>query len=92
MLDQEAPVDAQRQQIIDTIAVLLARILQTEMTITGDTRLMDEIGLSSSLVLQLLLDLEDELEIQIDVEEMDEDETETVGDLGDYIVAHSVPL
>ncbi|MEE3921412.1 phosphopantetheine-binding protein [Micromonospora sp. BRA006-A] len=52
---------------------------------------MDDLGLSSSLGLELLLSLEDELEIQIDVEELDEDRMATLGDLADYITANSTP-
>jgi len=52
---------------------------------------MDELGLSSSLGLELLLELEEELSIQIDVEELDNEQMHTVGDLATYIATHSIP-
>jgi acyl carrier protein len=52
---------------------------------------LDELGLNSSLGLELLLELEGELAIQIDVEELDQEEMYTVGDLADYIAGHSIP-
>ncbi|KWV33157.1 MULTISPECIES: phosphopantetheine-binding protein [Micromonospora] len=73
------------------MTTLLTRMLKPEAPVTERTQLMDELGLSSSLALELLLELEDELEIQIDVEDLDEDRMTTVGDLADYITEHSTP-
>jgi acyl carrier protein len=82
---------ALRQQVVETMTTLLKRILQHDLPITEEMRLMDELGLSSSLGLELLLELEEELLIQIDVEELDQEEMYTVGDLADYIAGHSIP-
>lgn len=92
MLDQDRDIDPQlRKRVSDSMAALLTRMLRRDAPVTDDSRLMDELGLSSSLALELLLDLEEELEIQIDVEELDQDEMHTVGDLADYIAANSIP-
>jgi acyl carrier protein len=69
---------------------LLPRLLQRDVEVTDSSRLMDELGLSSSLALELLLTLEEELDIQINVEELDEGEMQTVGDLTNFIAAHSI--
>lgn len=80
-----------RQRVYESMPNLLVRILRRDVTVTEDMRLMEELGLSSSAGLELLLELEEELEIQIDIEELDQDETQTVGDLADYIAGHSIP-
>ena len=80
-----------RGQIVESLTALLARMLRPDAPITEQTQLMDELGLSSSLALELLLALEDELEIQIDVEDLDEDQMTTLADLADYIASNSTP-
>jgi acyl carrier protein len=52
---------------------------------------MEELGLSSTLGLELMLELEDQLLILIDVEEMDQDSMNTVGDLATFVAGHSRP-
>jgi acyl carrier protein len=49
----------------------------------------DELGLSSSLGLELLLEVEEALGIQIDVEALRPDELRTVGELATFIAGHS---
>jgi acyl carrier protein len=55
-----------------------------------DSRLFDELGLSSSKTLELLLELEETLEIQIDVEEIDQDDLETIGTLASFVATHAL--
>ena len=52
---------------------------------------MEELGLSSTLGLELMLELEDQLLILIDVEEMDPDSMRTVGDMATFVASHSQP-
>ncbi|WP_089157741.1 phosphopantetheine-binding protein [Micromonospora sp. NBS 11-29] len=80
-----------REQVVVSLTALLTRMLRVEGPITEQTQLMDELGLSSSLALEVLLALEDELEIQIDVEDLDEDQMATLADLADHITDHSTP-
>jgi acyl carrier protein len=54
-------------------------------------RLMEELGLSSTLGLELMLELEDQLLILIDVEEMDPECMTTVGDMATFVASHSRP-
>lgn len=92
MADLDTEMDPElRKQVFETMANLLTRILRRDSPITEESRLMDELGLSSSLSLELLLEMEDELEIQIDVEQLDQDNMVTAGDLADFIVTHSMP-
>jgi acyl carrier protein len=65
-------------------------VLQREISAISDGTRLDDLNVSSSDMLALVLRLEDELEIQVDVEEFDDADGETVGTLADYIARHSV--
>ena len=91
MTAQEAGLDGEfRQQVLDTMTTVLARLLDRTEPVTEDMRLM-ELGLSSTFGLELLLRLEDQLLILIDVELMDQDQMKTVGDLATFVAGHSRP-
>jgi len=80
-----------RPRIIDTMHTLLPRVLRREAPDTSEsTTLMDDLGLTSSTTLELLLELEDSLEIQINVEDIDEGDVTTLGALADYIAGHLI--
>jgi len=80
-----------RQHVVDTMITALTRLLDRTEPVTEDMRLMEELGLSSTLGLELLLEVEDQLLILIDVELMDQDQMKTVGDLATFIAGHSRP-
>jgi 3-oxoacyl-[acyl-carrier-protein] synthase III len=83
-------VTALRTQVVDTLGVLLGRMLGAGLTdMSEQTRLFDELGLSSSKTLELLLSLEDELDLQVDVEEIDRRDLASLGSLADFVVAHA---
>jgi acyl carrier protein len=80
-----------RDRVVGSIGTLLPRILKRDMAAPPeDSRLFDELGLSSSSTLELLLELEEALEIQIDVEEIDQDDLETVGTLASFVATHAL--
>jgi acyl carrier protein len=90
MTAQEADLDPEfRQRVVDTMTTALDRLLERSEPVTEDMRLMEELGLSSTLGLELMLELEDQLLILIDVEEMDQDSMKTVGDLATFVAGHS---
>ena len=92
MTAQEAGLDGEfRQQVLDTMTTVLARLLDRTEPVTEDMRLMEELGLSSTFGLELLLEVEDQLMILIDVEVMDADQMKTVGDLATFVAGHSRP-
>src|SRR5262249_39191090 len=92
MTAQDAGLDAEfRQRVAGTMIAVLARLLERDEPITEDMRLMEELGLSSTFGLELLLQLEDELAILIDVERMDTEQTATVGALATFIAGNSRP-
>jgi acyl carrier protein len=92
MAAQETSLDGEfRQQVVDTMITVLGRLLERPEAVTEDMRLMEELGLSSTLGLELLLELEDQLLILIDVELMDQDQMRTVGDMATFVAGHSRP-
>jgi acyl carrier protein len=89
---QEAGLDGEfRQTVVGTMTEVLTRLLNHPEPVTEDMRLMEDLGLSSTFGLELLLQVEDQLLILIDVELMDQDQMKTVGDLATFIAGHSRP-
>jgi acyl carrier protein len=92
MEEKRAMVTAEavpQHQVVESMIKLLARILRTDATITAETRLVDELGLTSSQGVELTLELEDDLSILIDVEDLDDEDASTVGELATYVATHS---
>jgi acyl carrier protein len=85
-----ADVSELRKQVVDSLGVLLGRMLGRELPdVSERTRLFDELGLSSSKTLELLLALEEDLDLQVDVEYIDRRDLASVGSLSDFVVAHA---
>jgi acyl carrier protein len=80
---------ADREIVVNAMADLLVRMLRLDRPVTESSKLADELGMSSSDGMQLILDLERDLSIMIDVEDLDQEEMATVGDLADFITAHA---
>jgi acyl carrier protein len=92
MATPETGVDAEfRKRVVDTMTTVLARLLGRTEPVTEDMRLMEELGLSSTFGLELLLELEDQLAILVDVELMDQEQMATVGDLATFVAGNSRP-
>jgi acyl carrier protein len=82
----------QRQRIVESMYPLLPQVLRREVPdASEDTRLMEDLGLTSATTLELLLELEESLEIQINVEDIAEDDVRTLGTLADFITANLLP-
>ncbi|MDU0289796.1 phosphopantetheine-binding protein [Saccharothrix longispora] len=92
MTAPDAQVDsALRERVVEAMTTVLKRLVEREEPITEDMHMADELGVSSSLGLELLLEVEEQLGIQIDVERMHPDELLTVGELATFIAGHSRP-
>jgi acyl carrier protein len=92
MTAQETGVDgASREQVLEAMTTILARLLQRTEPITENMGLMDELGLSSTLGLELLLGIEDQLDILINLERLGPAEMATVGDMATYVATHCQP-
>jgi acyl carrier protein len=86
-------VEGLRQQVVDSMDTLLPRVLRRDVpAVSPDTRLMEDLGLTSSSTLELLLELEEELEIQINVEDVDREDFASIGRLADFIAGHTLPV
>ena len=92
MTAPDAQVDsALRDRVVQAMTTVLKRLVERDEPITEDMHMADELGVSSSLGLELLLEVEEQLGIQIDVERMRPDELLTVGQLATFIAANSRP-
>ena len=92
MTAQEAGLDSEfRQTVVDTMCAVLASLLNRTDPVTENMRLMEELGMSSTLGLELMLELEERLEILIDVERMGQGDTTTVGAMASFVASHSQP-
>ena len=81
-----------RPRVVDSIRMLLPRVLRRQMPEpTERSRLMEDLGMSSSSTLELMLELEEDLALQIDVEDIDREDFATVGTLADFVVRHLIP-
>ncbi|GAA2698693.1 MULTISPECIES: acyl carrier protein [Actinoplanes] len=78
-VDRAAVVD----HVIDAVVAVLNR---DSVQVTEQTRLMDELGLDSTNVLELLMHLEDRLDIMIDSDTLEQHHFESVGTLADYVL------
>lgn len=91
--DTAAPSDPElRGRVVDSICTLLPRVLKREVSGAGETTtLMEDLGMSSTTALELVLELEEVLEREISVEDMDREDFNTVGTLADYISGNLLP-
>ncbi len=81
-----------RGRVVAATAALLPRVLRREVAPVGeDTRLMEDLGLTSASTLELLLELEEALGVEINVEDVEREDFATVGSLADYIAGHTLP-
>ncbi|HEV8559062.1 MAG TPA: phosphopantetheine-binding protein [Actinophytocola sp.] len=82
-----------RQRVVASIGTLLPQVLKRDLSaIPEDIRLFDELGLSSSKTLELLLALEEELGIEVDVDEIDRGDLVSIGAFADFVTQHATPL
>ncbi|WP_063836013.1 acyl carrier protein [Actinacidiphila yeochonensis] len=74
--------------VIGSVTAALARVLKRDPAeITPDTRLFDDLGLDSTSVLELLLELETELGCEFDSDSLEQEHFETVSSLAGYLSA-----
>ncbi|MGW4814161.1 acyl carrier protein [Kitasatospora cineracea] len=78
-----------RERIRRGIEDVLPRILGVELAdIPENACFFDDYGLTSSGIVELVLDIEETLAIQVDVEHLVIDDVRTVDSLTDYVVGH----
>ncbi|MFJ8442124.1 acyl carrier protein [Kitasatospora griseola] len=78
-----------RDRIRRGIEDVLPRVLGVELAdIPANACFFDDYGLTSSGIVELVLDIEETLAIQVDVEHLGIDDIRTVDSLTDYVVGH----
>jgi acyl carrier protein len=87
---------ALRGRIVEGILVVLPMVLSlgtdAAAGLSESTRLMDDLGITSAVTMELILELEDALEIQIDIEEMEPADVASISALADYAAGHVVVM
>ena len=87
---------ALRERIMESILVVLPNVLSldtgTAAVLSESTSLMDDLGMTSAVTMELILELEDALEIQIDIEEMQPADVASISALTDYVAGHIVVM
>ena len=82
---------AERERVMASIYTVLPEVLtadpESRPELSEQTRLMEDLGMTSVNTLELMLSLEDVLEIQIDVEEIQPNDVACLGALADFIAA-----
>ena len=81
-----------RAKIVDAVCGLLPDVLKREVEGAGEsTTLMEDLGMSSTGALEIVLLLEESLEVEISVEDLGREHFETVGTLADYVAVNVIP-
>jgi acyl carrier protein len=92
MTTSDAQIDLElRQRVVEAMSTVIMRLVERDEQVTEDMHMADELGLNSSLGLELLLEVETQVGVQIDVATMDPDKLQTVGELATFIASHSRP-
>ncbi|MFV2102043.1 acyl carrier protein [Micromonospora sp. LOL_024] len=77
------------EPVVASVRAALAAVLKRDAaTITPDTRLFDDLGLDSTSVLELLLELENEIGAEFDPDDLEQRHFETVTTLSEYVTEH----
>ena len=85
---------ALRGRIMESIHVVLPKVLSLDTDAAArlceSTRLMEDLGMTSTVTIELMLELEDALEIQIDIEEIQPADLASISALADFVAGHMV--
>ena len=83
---------ALRETVVEAICALLPDVLKREVVGAGaDTTMMEDLGMSSTAALEIVLLLEDRLEVEISVEDLGREHFATVGTLAGYVAGNLIP-
>jgi len=74
-----------RDRITEAIVTALNRVLDDAPELTDDSRLFDEVGLDSTGVLELLMQLEELLDIEFDTDNLQMSHFATVRSLAGFV-------
>lgn len=76
----------ERSEIIAVVESAIAEVRKEELSgLTEETRLLEDLHLDSTSILELLMALEDALDIEIDAQSLSMEDFATVGTLANYV-------
>jgi acyl carrier protein len=77
-----------REQTIEQIRIALSTVLGRQIPdVSEDVRLVEDLSLDSTSVIELLMALEDTTGLEVDVDDLEPDVFRSVGSLADYLAA-----
>jgi len=77
-----------RLEAIEQIRIVAEKVLgQGALTLAADTRLLDELSIDSTGIIELLMELEDIVGFEVDPDTLDPAVFQTAGSLADYLAA-----
>ncbi|MEE1838763.1 acyl carrier protein [Streptomyces sp. NPDC088190] len=82
-----------REQIVEDIRTALSTVLNREIEqLPENVRLVEDLSLDSTSVIELLMTLEDAIGLELDVEDLQPEVFQTVASLADYLAAGASDL
>jgi acyl carrier protein len=82
-----------RLEMIACITMSLSEVLEHDVPeVSEDTRLMEDLNMDSTSVLELLMALEDNAGFEVDASNLNMDDFKTVGTLADYFLRAATPV
>ncbi|MEU8238965.1 phosphopantetheine-binding protein [Actinoplanes missouriensis] len=80
-----------REQTVEHIRVALSVVLDREIShLDADARLVEDLGLDSTNVVELMMALEDSIGLEVDLDELEPEVFSTVATLADYMRAETL--
>lgn len=80
-----------REQTVEHIRVALSVVLDREIPqLDADARLVEDLGLDSTNVIELMMALEDSIGLEVDLDELEPEVFSTVATLADFMRAEAL--
>jgi acyl carrier protein len=83
------PTEAARDssEVLSVVMAVVAKVLDRDLPAdTQPAQRLDDLGLDSTRVLELLMDLEDSLQVEFDIDTLEQHNVETIGSVADYVL------
>lgn len=90
MTSEQTLATGQRERIVSAIRSALATVLDYDLPdLTEGSRLFDQLGLDSTGVFELLMQLEEALDVEFDTDNLTMDHFESVRSLADFVAGET---
>ncbi len=82
------PIPMNRTEVLDSVGLALSAVLNRDLPgLSEDSRLFEDLGMDSTSVIELLINLETSIDLVIEPDSLEPEVFRTVGTLADYIKA-----